>query len=96
MAGEETYSEILVVTEKGFGKRSDASLYRLQSRGGTGVKALNVTEKNGHLVTLKAVNDKEDLIITTDKGVVIRMHIKDISITGRAAQGVKLIKLKII
>ncbi len=87
-------SEILVVTEKGFGKRSDASLYRLQSRGGTGVKALNVTEKNGHLVTLKAVNDKEDLIITTDKGVVIRMHIKDISITGRAAQGVKLIKLK--
>ena len=87
-------SEILVVTEKGFGKRSDASLYRLQSRGGTGVKALNVTEKNGYLVTLKAVNDKEDLIITTDKGVVIRMHIKDISITGRAAQGVKLIKLK--
>ena len=86
--------EILVVTEKGYGKRSDASLYRLQSRGGTGIKALNVTEKNGKLVTLKAVNDKEDLIITTDKGIVIRMHIKDISETGRATQGVKLIKLK--
>ncbi len=86
--------EILVVTEKGYGKRSDASLYRLQSRGGTGIKALNVTEKNGKLVTLKAVNDKEDLIITTDKGIVIRMHIKDISVTGRATQGVKLIKLK--
>ena len=86
--------EILVVTEKGYGKRSDASLYRLQSRGGTGIKALNVTEKNGKLVTLKAVNDKEDLIITTDKGIVIRMHIKDISVTRRATQGVKLIKLK--
>lgn len=86
--------EILVVTEKGYGKRSDSSLYRLQSRGGTGVKALNVTEKNGKLVTLKAVNDKLDLIITTDKGMTIRMHIKDISETGRATQGVKLIKLK--
>ena len=86
--------EILVVTEKGYGKRSDATLYRLQTRGGTGVKALNVTEKNGKLVTLKAVNDKEDLIITTDKGMIIRMHIKDISVTGRATQGVKLIKLK--
>ena len=86
--------QILVVTEKGYGKRSDATLYRLQTRGGTGVKALNVTEKNGKLVTLKAVNDKEDLIITTDKGMIIRMHIKDISVTGRATQGVKLIKLK--
>lgn len=87
-------AEILVVTEKGYGKRTDSSLYRLQTRGGTGVKALNVTEKNGKLVTLKAVNDKLDLIITTNKGMTIRMHVKDISVTGRAAQGVKLITLK--
>ena len=87
-------SEILVVTENGYGKRTDAGEYRLQSRGGTGVKALNVTERNGKLVTLTAVNDNKDLIITTDKGVNIRIRIKDISVTGRAAQGVKLIRLK--
>ena len=87
-------NEILVITEKGYGKRSDASSYRLQSRGGMGVKALNVTEKNGRLVALKSVSDDKDLIITTDKGMVIRMHIKDISLLGRASQGVKLIRLK--
>ena len=87
-------NEILVITEKGYGKRSDASSYRLQTRGGMGVKALNVTEKNGRLVTLKSVSDDKDLIITTDKGMVIRMHIKDISLLGRASQGVKLIRLK--
>ena len=87
-------SEILVVTENGYGKRTDAGEYRLQSRGGTGVKALNVTERNGKLVTLTAVNNNKDLIITTDKGINIRIRIKDISVTGRAAQGVKLIKLK--
>ena len=87
-------NEILVVTEKGFGKRSLADEYRLQGRGGMGVKALNVTEKNGKLVTLKSVNDTKDLIITTDKGVVIRMHVENISQTGRNTQGVILIKLK--
>ena len=88
------YNQILVVTEKGFGKRSTIDEYRLQGRGGSGVKTLNVTDKNGALVALKSVNDMQDLIITTDKGVIIRMHISDISQTGRATQGVKLIRLK--
>ncbi len=91
---DENVHEILVVTEHGYGKRSDVSEYRLQTRGGMGVKALNVTEKNGKLVTLKAVNEDKDLIITTDKGMIIRMHIADISLIGRASQGVRLIKLK--
>ena len=90
----EEKNEILVVTEKGFGKRSTIDEYRLQGRGGSGVKALNVTERNGKLVALKSVCDKDDLIITTDRGIVIRMHVSDISQTGRATQGVKLINLK--
>ena len=87
-------NEILVVTEKGFGKRTNAGEYRLQTRGGMGVKALNVTEKNGKLVALRSVNENNDLIITTDRGVVIRMHVSSISHAGRATQGVILIKLK--
>ena len=86
--------EILVVTEKGFGKRSKVSEYRLQSRGGQGVKALNVTEKNGKLIALTNVTADNDLIITTDKGMVIRMHAEDISETGRNTQGVILVRLK--
>ncbi len=87
-------NDILVITEKGYGKRSSVEDYRLQGRGGMGVKTLNVTEKNGKLKTLRSVSLNEDLIITTDKGVIIRMHIDEISQTGRSAQGVKLIRLK--
>ncbi|MGL4948938.1 MAG: DNA gyrase subunit A [Anaeroplasmataceae bacterium] len=90
----ETNKDILVITEKGFGKRSEVDEYRSQTRGGMGVKTLNITDRNGKLSTLRAVNDNEDLIITTNKGVVIRMHIDGISQTGRATQGVKLITLK--
>lgn len=90
----EEKNEILVVTEKGFGKRSDINDYRLQGRGGSGVKTLNVTDKNGKLVALKSVSQTDDLLITTDKGVIIRMHVDSISQTGRATQGVILIKLK--
>ena len=86
--------DILVVTEKGYGKRTDVDEYRLQTRGGMGVKTLNVTEKNGRLASLCAVNDDLDLIATTNKGITIRMHCADISQTGRAAQGVKLIRLR--
>ena len=86
--------DILVVTEKGYGKRTDADEYRLQTRGGMGVKTLNITDKNGRLAALRAVNDDLDLIATTNKGVTIRMHCADISQTGRAAQGVKLIRLR--
>ena len=86
--------QILVVTENGFGKRSFASEYRLQNRGGSGVKTVNVTEKNGSLVTLSSVDDNKDLIITTNKGTIIRMHISDISVSGRNTQGVILVKLR--
>lgn len=86
--------DILVVTEKGYGKRTDADEYRLQTRGGMGVKTLNITDKNGRLASLRAVNDDLDLIATTNKGVTIRMHCADISQTCRAAQGVKLIRLR--
>ena len=90
----EEADEVLVVTAKGYGKRSHIDEYRLQSRGGSGVKALNITEKNGSLVALKSVSANNDLLITTDRGVVIRMHVSDISQTGRATQGVILFKVK--
>ncbi len=86
--------EILVVTEKGFGKRSFANEYRLQSRGGKGVKALNVTKKNGKLCALRSVTDEEDVIIVSDRGMVIRMNVAQISRTRRATQGVRLINLR--
>lgn len=86
--------QVLVVTTKGYGKRTLAEEYRLQGRGGSGVKALNCTEKNGKLAALINVTDQDDLIITTDKGMVIRMHADEISQTGRNTQGVILVKLK--
>ena len=86
--------QILVVTENGFGKRSIVADYRLQNRGGSGVKTVNVTEKNGSLVTLASVDDTKDLIITTNKGTIIRMHVSDISVSGRNTQGVILVRLK--
>lgn len=86
--------QILVVTSKGFGKRSEALEYRVQTRGGMGVKTLNITEKNGELTSLMAVDDNKDLIITTNKGVVIRMAISEISQTKRNTQGVRVIKLR--
>ncbi|MDE6946539.1 MAG: DNA gyrase subunit A [Anaeroplasmataceae bacterium] len=90
----EEQNEILVVTEQGFGKRSNVDEYRLQGRGGMGVKAFNVTGKNGRLVALRSVSVNNDLIITTDRGVIIRMHVDKISLAGRNTQGVILIKLK--
>ena len=85
---------ILVVSSKGYGKRTSAEEYRLQGRGGAGVKTMNVTDKNGNLVCLAGVTEDDDLIITTDRGVVIRMHCNTISQTKRATQGVKLISIK--
>ncbi|HRF70244.1 MAG TPA: DNA gyrase C-terminal beta-propeller domain-containing protein, partial [Candidatus Pelethenecus sp.] len=76
----EEQNEILVVTEQGFGKRSNVDEYRLQGRGGMGVKAFNVTGKNGRLVALRSVSVNNDLIITTDRGVIIRMHVDKISL----------------
>ena len=85
---------ILVVTEKGYGKKTNVNEYRMTHRGSKGVKALNITEKNGNIVSFKIVNGNEDLIIVTNSGIVIRLPIEQISQTGRVAQGVKLINLK--
>ena len=85
--------EILVVTEKGFGKRTPQEEYRIQSRGGYGLKTLHVTERNGLLVAMKAVDGTEDLMLITINGILIRMDINDISIIGRSTQGVRLIRL---
>ncbi|MDD4468317.1 MAG: DNA gyrase subunit A [Acholeplasmataceae bacterium] len=90
----EDSEQILVVTENGYGKRSYADEYRLQTRGGKGVKALNTTEKNGNLITLRTVQEDEDVIIVTNKGMVIRTEIAQIARTRRATQGVRLIHLK--
>lgn len=84
---------ILVVSEKGFGKRTVVDEYRITNRGGKGVKTINVTEKTGSLVGVLYVTEKEDLIITCKSGITIRTGIQDIREAGRATQGVTLIRL---
>ena len=98
---EDVYSTILVVSEKGYGKRTylndpedNEPVYRITNRGGKGVKTLNITDKTGPLLAIKNVTDEEDLMIITKNGITIRMHIDTIRTMGRAAQGVKLINLK--
>lgn len=86
-------NQILVVTENGYGKRTIVDEYRQQNRGGKGVKTLNITEKNGQLTKLKSVSGDEDLIITTTKGMIIRLPIEQIATSKRSTQGVRLIKL---
>lgn len=86
--------KILVITEKGYGKQTDISEYRLTHRGSKGVKALNVTEKNGNIISFKTVYGDEDLMIITDNGIIIRISLEQVSTTGRVAQGVRLINLK--
>ncbi len=85
---------ILVVSEKGYGKRTDVEDYRVTNRGGKGVKTINVTEKTGKLIAMKVVSDDEDLMIINKKGVVIRLEVASLRVMGRATQGVKLINLK--
>ncbi|MFN6387623.1 MAG: DNA gyrase C-terminal beta-propeller domain-containing protein, partial [Bacteroidota bacterium] len=84
---------ILVVSEKGYGKRTPIDEYRITNRGGKGVKTINVTDKTGSLVGILYVTEKEDLIITCKSGVTIRTGIQDIREAGRATQGVKLIRI---
>ena len=88
-----TDATLLVVSEKGFGKRSEIEDYRLTNRGGKGVKTLNVTEKTGKLVAIKEVTDNDDLMIINKSGITIRMEIAQLRVMGRATQGVKLIRL---
>ncbi|GGB09541.1 DNA gyrase subunit A [Macrococcus hajekii] len=85
--------EILIVTEKGFGKRTTVQDYRISNRGGMGIKTAALTERNGTLVYMATVTGEEDLMIVTDKGVIIRLDVNSISHTGRSTQGVKLIRL---
>ena len=85
---------VLVVTEKGYGKKTDINEYRITNRGGKGVKTINLTEKNGSLIAFKLVSDDKDLIIVTNEGIVIRLDIAQISKLSRVTQGVKLINLR--
>ncbi len=85
---------LLSVTEKGFGKRTVVSEYRVQSRGGKGITNLKVTDKNGEVIGLKMVTDKDDVMILTKEGMMVRNSVKEIRTTGRAAQGVRLMSLK--
>jgi DNA gyrase subunit A len=87
-------SNVLVVSENGFGKRSSLEDYRITNRGGKGVKTINVTEKTGNLVSIKNVTDDDDLMIINKSGITIRMAVADLRVMGRATQGVKLINIK--
>ena len=87
-------NHVLVVSENGFGKRSEIEEYRLTSRGGKGVKTINITDKTGSLVAVKKVTDETDLMIINKSGVTIRVSVSDIRLAGRATQGVKLISLR--
>ncbi len=86
-------SNVLVVSEKGYGKRSDIDEYRVTNRGGKGVKTINITDKTGNLVSIKSVNDNNDLMIITKGGITIRLNIADLRVMGRATQGVRLINI---
>ena len=87
-------TSILVVSEHGYGKRSEVEEYRITNRGGKGVKTIQITEKTGDLVAIKEVSDKDDLMIITKEGITIRMPVSEIREAGRATQGVRLIKLR--
>lgn len=90
---KENPPQVLVVSEKGYGKRSDVESYRQTRRGAKGVKTINVTDKTGQLIAMKAVTDENDLMIITVAGIVIRMRVADLRVMGRATQGVRLISL---
>ena len=87
-------SDILVVSEKGYGKRSSLEDYRITNRGGKGVKTINITSKTGNLVAIKNVSDEDDLMIINKSGITIRLAVADLRVMGRATQGVRLINIK--
>lgn len=91
-ASSENGKEILVISEYGYGKKSKIEDYRITKRGGKGVATINITEKNGGLVSLKAVNGDEDCLIMTDDGIIIRISLSDVATLGRNTQGVRMIK----
>lgn len=85
--------DILVVSEKGFGKRSKIDDYRVTNRGGKGVKTMRITDKTGDLIAIKSVTDEHDLMIINRSGITLRLSVADMRTTGRATQGVRLINL---
>ena len=85
---------ILVVSEQGYGKRSSIDDYRITNRGGKGVKTINITERTGKLVAIKNVTDENDLMIINKSGITIRLNVANLSVIGRATQGVRLINLE--
>ncbi|MGB3946574.1 MAG: DNA gyrase subunit A, partial [Bacteroidia bacterium] len=87
-------SNVMVVSEKGYGKRSDIEEYRVTQRGGKGVKTINITEKTGNLIAIKDVTDKDGLMIINKSGIIIRLAVSELRVIGRATQGVRLINLK--
>ena len=87
-------ANVLVVSEKGYGKRSDIDEYRVTNRGGKGVKTINITDKTGNLVAIKSVTNANDLMIITKNGITIRMNVSDLRVMGRATQGVRLINIQ--
>jgi DNA gyrase subunit A len=87
-------ANVLVVSEKGYGKRSEIEEYRVTNRGGKGVKTINITDKTGNLVAIKSVTDANDLMIITRDGITIRMNVSDLRVMGRATQGVRLINIQ--
>ncbi|MDG1046191.1 MAG: DNA gyrase subunit A, partial [Bacteroidia bacterium] len=91
---EDSETSIMVVSEKGYGKRTDIGDYRITGRGGKGVKTLSVTDKTGSLIAIKDVTDENDLMIITRNGIAIRMKMEDVRVMGRATQGVRLIKIR--
>ena len=93
MAGDSTET-VMVVSEQGYGKRSDIEDYRITNRGGKGVKTLNITDKTGRLVDIKNVDDDKDLVIINKSGITLRLKMADIRVMGRATQGVRLINLE--
>ncbi len=90
----DTTNNVMVISENGYGKRSVLEDYRITNRGGKGVKTINVTEKTGRLVSLKSVNDENDLVIINKSGITLRIKVADIRVQGRATQGVKVINLE--
>ena len=87
-------TNVLGVSEKGYGKRSEVDDYRITNRGGKGVKTMNITEKTGALIAIKSVIDSDDLMIINKSGITIRMSVNQLRIMGRATQGVRLINLR--
>ena len=91
---DDVTSSIMVVSEKGYGKRTDVEDYRITNRGGKGVKTINITDKTGELIAIKNVTDEDDLMIINKKGITIRLALVDVRVMGRNTQGVRLINLK--